>query len=56
MRWCLDCHRAPEKNLRPVEEVTNMAWRPEGDAAEAGKQFAELNQVHTRISCTTCHR
>jgi hypothetical protein len=19
MRWCLDCHRAPEKNLRPVE-------------------------------------
>src|SRR6476659_755398 len=28
MRWCLDCHRAPEKNLRPVEEVTNMAWAP----------------------------
>jgi hypothetical protein len=56
MRWCLDCHRAPEKNLRPVEEVTNMAWRPEGDAAETGKQFAELNQVHTRTSCTTCHR
>jgi hypothetical protein len=56
MRWCLDCHRAPEKHLRPVEEVTNMAWAPEGDPAEAGKQYAELNQVHTRTSCTTCHR
>jgi hypothetical protein len=56
MSWCLDCHRNPEKNIRPVEEVTNMAWRPEGDPAEAGKQYAELNQVHTRTSCTTCHR
>ena len=56
MSWCLDCHRNPEKNLRPVEEVTNMAWAPEGDATEAGKQYAELNQVHTRTSCTTCHR
>src|SRR5437867_3826125 len=25
MRWCLDCHRAPEKYLRPREEVFNMA-------------------------------
>ncbi len=24
MGWCLDCHRNPEPNLRPVEEVTNM--------------------------------
>jgi hypothetical protein len=56
MSWCLDCHRNPEKNLRPVEEVTNMTWAPEGDPTEAGKQFAELNQVHTRTSCTTCHR
>jgi hypothetical protein len=56
MSWCLDCHRNPEKNLRPVEEVTNMAWVPEGDPAEAGKQYAELNQVHTRTSCSTCHR
>jgi hypothetical protein len=56
MSWCLNCHRNPEKNIRPVEEVTNMAWRPEGDPAEAGKQYAELNQVHTRTSCTTCHR
>ncbi len=26
MEWCLDCHRNPAKNLRPVSEVYNMAW------------------------------
>lgn len=28
MGWCLDCHREPEKNLRPKEQVTNMSWKP----------------------------
>jgi len=28
MGWCLECHRRPEPNLRPVEEVTNMDWKP----------------------------
>ncbi|HEY7117169.1 MAG TPA: cytochrome c3 family protein [Tepidisphaeraceae bacterium] len=28
MGWCLDCHRAPENNLRPKDQVTNLAWRP----------------------------
>jgi Cytochrome c7 and related cytochrome c len=26
MEWCLDCHRNPAKNLRPVGEIYNMAW------------------------------
>lgn len=56
MSWCLDCHRAPERHLRPVEEVTNMAWQPKGDPVEAGKLIADRLQVHTRTSCTTCHR
>jgi len=28
MEWCLNCHRAPEKQIRPKEEVFNMAWVP----------------------------
>jgi hypothetical protein len=56
MSFCLDCHRNPEKYLRPVEEVTNMAWKPAGDAMKVGTELAALNQVHTRTSCTTCHR
>jgi hypothetical protein len=56
MSWCLNCHRNPEQYLRPLEEVTNMAWKPEADAALVGKELAERNQVHTRTSCSTCHR
>lgn len=41
MGWCIDCHRAPEKHLRPPSEVTNLAWTPLDDeeviaAIEAG--------------------
>jgi len=28
MGWCLDCHRAPEKSLRPLDEVFNLDWKP----------------------------
>src|SRR4030042_1718761 len=27
MEWCLDCHRQPEKYLRPRSEVYSVAWR-----------------------------
>jgi hypothetical protein len=56
MGWCLECHRRPEANIRPVEEVTNMEWQPQGDPEEAGRLQAAKNNVHTRTSCTTCHR
>jgi hypothetical protein len=26
MEWCLDCHRNPAKNLRPTQQIYNMAW------------------------------
>ena len=26
MEWCLNCHRHPQKNLRPTSEIYNMAW------------------------------
>lgn len=28
MEFCLDCHRAPEKHLRPLEEVYNLDYDP----------------------------
>ena len=30
MEWCLDCHRDPEKHLRPKEEVFSMTWTAGG--------------------------
>ena len=58
MSWCLDCHRHPEKQIRPVEEVTNMEWTRSSGAQgdEEGEQLMARNNVHTRTSCTTCHR
>jgi hypothetical protein len=28
MKWCLDCHRAPENHLRPLDKVTDLGWAP----------------------------
>ena len=56
MSWCLTCHRAPEENLRPPEEVTNMAWKPPGDAVAYGKTLREKNHLNPPTDCSTCHR
>ncbi len=34
MGWCLDCHRNPENNLRPLTEITNLNWKPEDTKRE----------------------
>ena len=31
MGWCLDCHRHPEQNIRPREQVFNMNYDPSTD-------------------------
>jgi menaquinone reductase, multiheme cytochrome c subunit len=67
MAWCLECHREPEKFIRPKDQVTNMAYTPkvEGDEtiAEAqlriGSQLKEQYKIKDHnymISCSTCHR
>lgn len=32
MSWCLECHREPQKYLRPADQVTSMTWQPADDA------------------------
>lgn len=34
MSWCLDCHRNPEKNLRPVDELVNFDWQASDENRE----------------------
>src|SRR3989440_9740166 len=34
MRWCLDCHEAPEKHLRPRDQIFNMEWTAPQDQAQ----------------------
>jgi hypothetical protein len=56
MGWCLDCHRRPEPHLRPVEEVTTMAWVPEIDQTELGSRLREARNINPPTDCSTCHR
>ena len=56
MSWCLQCHRAPEANLRPPEEATNMTWTPPSDAVAYGKALREKNHLNPPTDCSTCHR
>jgi hypothetical protein len=56
MRWCLRCHREPEQHLRPQEEITSMTWQPPAGAANPAQELADRYQLHTRTSCSTCHR
>jgi hypothetical protein len=59
MQWCLDCHRNPEPNLRPMDKVFAMDWQPGPDQEELGKKFAKERNLRTTTeltSCSTCHR
>jgi len=56
MGWCLDCHRNPYARLRPLEEITNMDWKPEGDPVALGRELARKYDVKPRTTCYTCHR
>jgi hypothetical protein len=72
MEWCIECHRAPEKNLRPREQVFNMRYeqptkdlpvvddgKPYTDQLSLGKHLVQkyhLRSVMDITSCSTCHR
>ena len=56
MSWCLDCHRDPGPNRRPVSEVTNMKWTPPKDAAALIAQLSKERPVDPPVNCSGCHR
>ncbi len=58
MGWCLNCHRNPEKFLRPKEEVFNMTWKAD-DQERLGRELVKRYEVlppKVLTSCDTCHR
>jgi hypothetical protein len=56
MRWCLECHNAPEKFLRPRSEVFNAFYKPPADQEALGKRLLVEYKVQKLTNCTTCHR
>ena len=72
MEFCLDCHRAPEKYLRPREQVFNMRYEEPSNGGPVmvnGKAYSDqealgnalkeqykVRSVNDITSCNTCHR
>lgn len=62
MGWCLDCHRDPEPNLRPLSEITNMTWGKNLTVEEQlaldkqRLQLLDLYHISPSENCSTCHR
>ena len=56
MSWCLDCHRHPERHLRPVEMVTKMDYVPAEPQEIVGRRLQQERQIQPSTDCSTCHR
>ena len=58
MSWCLECHRAPEKQIRPRSEVFTMGWQPPSDQETLGKQLIAEHGIQAGhlTDCSVCHR
>ena len=57
MEWCLDCHRNPIDNLRPVDQVTNLAYDQRTELTyEERVALKDLYHINPSENCSTCHR
>lgn len=58
MQWCLNCHRQPEKFVRPRSEVFNIDYEapPADQQASLGKKLVAEYHIQKLQDCTTCHR
>lgn len=56
MSWCLDCHFHPERQVRPLSQIYNMAYTPPPNQEALGRQLVHEYHIRSLTSCSTCHR
>ena len=56
MRWCIDCHKHPERYVRRHEDVFKAVYYPPANQSELGRQLVREYKIQTFINCETCHR
>ena len=57
MRWCLDCHRDPGRQMRPASAVFTMRDVPPADRAHADEALRARHVEAARLEdCSICHR
>jgi hypothetical protein len=53
MEWCLDCHRNPEQNIRPRQQIYNMDYDPATDpnlAQELGVKPGDAERYRSQAA------
>jgi len=56
MEWCLECHRNPERFVRPRDQVFNMDWQSPADQIAFGEKLVQEYKIERLTSCSVCHR
>lgn len=56
MQWCLECHREPERFVRPRSELYNMAYEAPPNQLELGRRLVAEYKVLSLTDCVVCHR
>ena len=56
MRWCIDCHKHPEMNVRRREDIFKPFYQPPPDQEALGERLIAAYKVNKFTSCDTCHR
>jgi hypothetical protein len=56
MDWCIDCHRTPERYVRPREAVFSVDYQPPANQLELGERLVAEYRIQKLTSCSTCHR
>lgn len=56
MGWCLECHRNPEPHLRPISEITNMAYDPQEAGYDPTQDPNRTRELAPPMHCGGCHR
>jgi hypothetical protein len=56
MEWCVNCHRNPEKYVRPRSEIYTMGYSPSEPQSLIGPRLVKEYGIKGNTSCSTCHR
>lgn len=56
MQWCIECHREPERYVRPREFVFNSSYQPPADQLALGERLVKEYKIKKLTNCSTCHR
>jgi hypothetical protein len=56
MGWCLDCHRNPERFVRPRDRVFDVDWESPANQLEVGRDLVKQYNIQKLTHCSACHR